>query len=204
MREYQSNSHKSKAERASEKPAVREKQNKITKGAVTTRDNKGRKILDTFISDDAANVKDYILMDLIVPVIKNTISDIIINTTNMILGTGSRSSSSSGYRSASKVSYRSYYDDRDRRDRDRYESRNRFDYDEIVFATRADAEIVRRQMLDTIDRYGIVTVGDMYDMAGMTAPHTANNYGWVSIRGAEPRPVRGGYILDLPKPSPID
>ena len=60
-------------------------------------------------------------------------------------------------------------------------------------------------MLDVIDRYGFVTVGDMYDLSGLTPPYTANSYGWTSIRTAEPVRVRdGGYVLKLPKASPID
>ena len=69
---------------------------------------------------------------------------------------------------------------------------------------RVEAEEVRRQMLDVIARYGFVTVADMYDMAGLTPPYTANSYGWVNIRTAEPVRVRDGYILRLPKASPID
>ena len=45
----------------------------------------------------------------------------------------------------------------------------------------------------------------MYDLSGLTPPYTANSYGWTSIRTAEPVRVRdGGYVLKLPKASPID
>ena len=205
MREYQANSHKSKEMKA--EGAAREKRvEKVVSGSVSTRDNKARKLTDMFISEDATNVKSYILMDIIVPVIKNTICDIIINTTNMIFGGGS-GRGGEGRRAASKVSYRSYYEDR--RDTRDYDGRgyrgSRFEYEDIEFESRYDAENVRRQMVDTIDRYGFVTVADMYDMAGLTAPYTSNDYGWVNIRSAEPVRVRNGkYILRLPKASPID
>jgi hypothetical protein len=206
MTEYKSNSHASKkAELANVEPAGEKKIEKVVTGTVKTRDNKGRKFADIFISEDAANVKSYIVMDVLVPAIKKAVSDIVTDGISMILyggtGGGNRSRGSSG----NKVSYTRYYDDRrdDRRD-DRYASRSRFEYDDIVFETRGEAESVRRQMLDVIDRYGFVTVADMYDMAGITPPYTSNNYGWVSIRSSEAVRVRDGYVLRLPKASPID
>lgn len=203
MREYQSNSHKSRETQLRE-PEQEKKIEKVVKGNVKTRDNKGRKLADIFISEDAANVKSYIFMDVLVPAIKKAVSDIVVNGIDMVLygGTG-RSSSDRRTGGGSKVSYRSYYDDR-RDDRPRYSSSTRFDYDDIIFETIRDAENVRRQMMDAIDRYGIVTVADMYDMAGLSAPYTGNRYGWVDIRSAEPMRVRDGYVLRLPKASPID
>lgn len=204
MTEYKSNSHSSKKMEASN--TEREKKiEKVVTGSVKTRDNKGRKFADIFISEDASNVKSYIIMDVLVPAIKKAVSDIVTDGISMILygGTGgNRSKGSSG----NKVSYTRYYDDRrDDRREDRYVSRNRFDYEDIVFDSRGEAEAVRKQMLDVIDRYGYVTVADMYDMAGITPPYTSNNYGWVSIRNAEAVRVRdGGYVLRLPKAVPID
>lgn len=205
MTEYQPNSHRSK-EMQKKESAQERKVERVVNGKVKTRDNKGRKFADIFISEDAANVKSYIFMDVLVPAIKKAVSDIVTDGIDMILYGGSGRGRSDRSRSGSKVSYRSYYDDRrsDRRDSDSYGTRNRFDYDDIVYETRGEAEAVRRQMLDMIDRYGFVTVGDMYDMAGLTAPYTSNNYGWVNLRTAEAVRVRDGYILKLPKASPID
>lgn len=201
MTEYPSNSHKSRELQPTE--STKEKKvEKVVKGTVKTRDNKGRKFADIFISEDAANVKSYVFMDVLVPAIKKAISDIVTNGIDMILygGTGGGRKSSS----TNKVSYRSYYDTRnDNRESSGY-SRSRFDYDDIIYETRAEAESVRRQMLDVIERYGFVTVSDMYEMAGLTAPYTGNGYGWVNIRTAESVRVRDGYILKLPKASVID
>ncbi len=202
MREYQPNSHMSKESQTPE-PKQEKKIEKVVSGKVKTRDNKGRKLADIFISEDASTVKSYILDDVLIPTAKKVISEIISNSVDIILFGGR---GSSGRRSESRVSYRSYYDDRrdDRRDSDRYNPRNRFDYEDIVFDSRGEAEAVRRSMLDAIDRYGLVTVSDMYDMAGLTAPYTGNGYGWTNIRNAEPVRIRDGYVLRLPKAVPID
>ena len=202
MADYQPNSHKSK-ELATKTQTEERRVQKVVSGKAKTKKNGARKLTDIFISEDAGNVKSYIFMDVLVPAIKKAISDIVTDGVAMILygETGGRKSKSS-----SRVSYRSYYDDRrdDRRDRDRFESRGRFDYDDIVFESRGEAELVREQMVELIERYGFVTVADMYDMADLTAPYTANKYGWTNIRNAEPVRVRDGYILKLPKAMPID
>lgn len=203
MEKYESNSHRSRElQRAEAQPEKRVQ--KVVAGNVKTRKNEVRKFTDIFISEDAANVKSYVFMDVLVPAIKKAISDIVTDGIDMILygstGSGSRRKSSSG----SKVSYSRYYDDRRDDRRDSYRNVGRFDYEDIVLPCRSDAEAVREEMLDCIERYGMVSVADMYDIAGLTPPHTANKYGWTSIRTAEIKRVRDGYILDLPKAMPFD
>lgn len=202
MREYQPNSHKSKEEVAATETNKERKVRKVVSGNVKTKKNDKRKLANIFISDEAANVKSYVFMDVLVPAIKKAISDIVTDGIDMILYGESRDRKR---KSSDKVSYRNYYDDRrgDRRDSG-YRSGSRFDYDDLVFDTRGEAEAVREEMLDVIDRYGFVTVADMYDMADLSAPYTSSKYGWTNIRTAEVVRVRNGYILKLPKAMPID
>lgn len=202
MKEYQPNSHLSK-ERAATENLPEKKVEKVVSGKVKTRENKGRKIADVFISEDAANVKSYILMDVLVPAFKKLVSDIVTDGIAMLLygSTGSGAKN----RSTGKVSYRSYYEDKeDRRDRTNYAGRNRFNYDDIIFETRVEAETVREQMFDIIKRYGFVTVSDLYDLAGLEIPFTGNKYGWADIRNSEVVRTRDGYELKLSRPMPID
>lgn len=193
------NSHASKAV---QKPPTDEKRvKKVVTGPVRTRKRSEiNKLTDIFISEDAKNVKSYIINDMIVPTVKK----IIVGSIDMLLNGGE--ATYSGRKTTSKVSYNRYYDDRrdDRRD-DRPRAKTRFDFDEIVFDSRAEAEAVRRQMIDTIQEYGVVTVADMYDMAELTQPFTSNRYGWYDIRGAETVRLRdGGYVIKLPKIVPVD
>ena len=213
MPEYQANSHRSKELAAQEQAqATEKKMQKVVKGKVKTRSNEGRKLANIFISEDAANVKSYIFMDVLVPAIKKAVSDIVRDGIDMILYGESGGGRDRGRsRSGDRVSYRSYYDDRGRSgsryDDDRRGARtsgSRFDYDDINFETRGDAERVKDEMLDAVDRFGVVTVLDMYDMAGLTAPPTAGRYGWMGLRYIDVQRVRDGYILKLPKAMPID
>ena len=86
MAEYQSNSHKSKAERAEIAKAAEEKKvKKVVSGKVKTKKNDGRKLASMFISEDAADVKSYVIMDVLIPAIKKAISDIVTDGIDMIL-----------------------------------------------------------------------------------------------------------------------
>lgn len=199
---YKPNSHKYREEQ--KKAATERKQlDKVVKGKVRSKPRGGvSKLTDVFISEDAANVKSYILMDVLVPAVKKAISDIVRDGIDMILygeTKGRRSSSSSSY-----VSYRDY----SRRDDDRYrdrDSRPRYGYshDDIILETRGDAEEVLTRMDELIDTYGVVSVADLYDLIGKSCEYTDNKYGWTNIRNAEPIRVRDGYMLKLPKALPI-
>lgn len=203
MPEYKPNSHRSKAE---EKNLPAEKKvEKVVSGKVTTKKNPGRKLKDTFISDEIHNVKDYIFLDVLIPAAKKAISDIVTNGIDMILyGETGHTKKKSG---ASTVSYRSYYDRRD--DRDRYSSSSRsrvgYDFDDIVLESRAEAEEVIQRMDELIETYGIVSVADMYDLVGLTCNYTDNKYGWTNIRNAEAVRLRdGGWVIKMPKALPIE
>ena len=204
MEDYKPNSHKSKVETT---PAVKEKKvEKVVRGAVKTkRRGEMSKIRDVFISEDATNVKSYILLDVLVPAIKDAIEDIITNGIRIILR-GEAGACKRGGNRASTVSYSSYYDSKKN---DRFESsgnrvRSAYSLDDIILETRGEAEEVLSRMDEIIDNYdGIVSVADLYDLVGITGSYTDHKYGWTNLRNAKVVRVREGYILDLPKALPI-
>lgn len=197
MEEYTPNSHKFKAEIAEKK-----KVEKVVKGKVGTRKKTGvRKLTDIFVSEDAANVKSYILMDVLIPSVKKAVSDIVTNGIDMILyGESGRTKKTSP---SSKISYRSYYERDDERYRESRKAKTGYSYDEIVLETRGEAEEVLTRMDELIETYGMVSVADLYDLVGITCNYTDNKYGWTSVRNAEPVRIRDGYMLKLSRPIPI-
>lgn len=201
MEEYSSNSHKSKQQNELEEKKI----NSVVSGSVKTKKkNEVQKFADVFISEDVANVKSYILMDVLVPAIKKAISDIVTNSIDMILyGEAGRSKKSNG---SSKVSYRSYYENPSRRESSGARARtNDFDFDDLIFDKRGDAEAVLTAMDDIIERYQIVSVGDLYDLAHVsTDNYMVNKYGWTDIRNASVIRVRDGYVIKLPKAMPLN
>ena len=178
----------------------------VVKGSLTTKKKTGvSKFTDVFISVDAANVKSYILMDVLVPAVKKAISDIVRNGIDMILYGESGGSKRSG--SASKISYRAYYDRENNRDHRSSAPRAKtgIDYDDILFDTRGDAEVVLNEMQNVIEQYGFVSVGNLYDLADVsTENYSLNKYGWTSLSSARVVPTRDGYVINLPRACPIN
>lgn len=195
--EYKSNSYKSK-----EKEMVEDKKkvDKVVRGKVKTKKKSGvTKFADVFISEDIANVKSYIVGEVLVPAMKKALSDIITNGIDMLLygesGVSKRNSRSS------KVSYTKYYND------ERSPSRSvksNYNYDDIIIDSRGEAEEVLTRMDELIYSYGMVSVADFYDLVGVTSRYTDNNYGWTDIRSARVVHVRDGYIIKLPRAVPLD
>ena len=192
--EYTPNSHKYKEE---QKAAAERKIEKVVSGTVKTKKKFAGKI---FGAQDMGDVRDYLVDEVAIPGVKNLILDFIIGGATRLLGGKGRNYRSSG---GNKISYRDFYDQRDDRRPTTTGNTGRFDFEDIVYPTRIDAERVRDQMDEVIAKYGFVTVGDMYDMAGLPQPFTGQKYGWTSIVNSRIETVRDGYIINLPKMGPI-
>lgn len=195
MEEYKGNSHKLKEEA--------KKVEKVVAGtAKVKKKNDVQKFADVFIAEDIHNVKTYIFLDVLIPAIKKALYDIGTNGLDMILygGDGVRKKSS-----VSKVSYGKCYDRENNRKADYRSSRNAYNYDDIIFETRGDAEAVLDAMNDIISQYGVVSVADLYDLAEVSNDnYAANKYGWRDIGGCKTTRINDGYILKLPRALPID
>ena len=194
MEEFKPNSHKSKELT----PVPEKKVEKIVKGTVKSKKKNGiDKLKDNFISEDAANIKTYVVMDVLIPAVKKAICDIVKNGVDMILyGESGRSNR----RPSEYVSYdRRYLDRGDSRFYNADRARIGYSYNDIILETRGEAEDVLARMDELIELYGMVSVADLYDLVGITGNYTDNKYGWTNIRNAEPVHVRDGYMLRLPK-----
>lgn len=200
MDDYKPNSYASK-ENKNDAVSKKKIEKVISGSAHMKKKSEIRRFADVFIADDISNVKSYILWDIIIPAIKDGIEDVV---HILLRGDANRDKKRS---IASKVSYGGFYkSSEERRD---YASANRvkngFDYDEIVFNNRGDAEAVLTAMDDIIDQFGVVSIGDLYDLAEITTTNYAiYKYGWTDIRSANVIGVRGGYMLKLPRALPLN
>ena len=72
-----------------------------------------------------------------------------------------------------------------------------------VFDTRSDAEKVYSQMLEMVDRYGMISVNDYYELCGLEdkTAYEFNYYGWSKDTVSDMNIVRIGsnYIIDVPR-----
>lgn len=185
---------------------IEKKASKIVKGPVKTKQKSElSKVASTFIAEDVSNVKSYIIWDVLIPAAKNTILDIIIDSANMFFG-GSKSRKSNGNGgNYNKVAYNSrFIGSENSRPADRSRPIMRYSMLDITLDNRGEAEAVIHQLKDMLAEYGEVSVGDLYDIVGISNDFTDYKYGWVNLESAKAVRVRDGYFLDLPKIIPLN
>lgn len=168
------------------------------------------KIASAMISEEVTSIKEYAVYEVIIPVIKDTITQLVRGSIDMLFYGEIRSNSSrQSSTNASKVSYRDYYDGRrDSRIDTRRDSRpiqSRVSYDTLTWEYKEDAMEILDRMDEIVEQYGVVRVADLFEMAGVTGNGpTDHNYGWTSITSASVERDRyGEYYIKLQRPSPI-
>lgn len=211
------NSHKYKAEKANgggQDPKSREKVSPIVKRdqVVSTKKPLGKKFAETFMTEDTKDVKSWLLMDVIIPGVKNTILDILsmmfFGEVDSRRGRGKRrrydddrrdyssyygGSSSSRERRGSRRKENSYYD-----------SDDRVDFRNIVLRNRDDAEDLIEEMRRRIKSEGSVSVATLLDLVDVPGRYTDNNWGWDDDRDIGIRRVSSGYLIDVAEPKYLD
>ena len=71
---------------------------------------------------------------------------------------------------------------------------------DLEFSRKRIAATVKKTLESAIANYGIASVADLYDLAGITCRnYTANRYGWTDIQSAKVIRTREGYTLQLPR-----
>jgi hypothetical protein len=198
--QHRPNSNKFKAEQAAKQE--KKKIDKVIQNGAKTKKKSGFSLFaDSFVNKDLPDVKTYLITDVIVPTIKDTI----INIVTMAL-TGRKATSKSRL-NVDRVSYREYsrpYQGSTSLTRSETPARLAYSYDDIILDDRRDAEEVLSHMNDVIDEYDAVTVGDLFDMVGISSDYTDNKYGWTNISSARVERTRDGWRLDLPKAKPLN
>lgn len=185
---YPSNSDKSK-ERKEITP--------VTKARVK-RESTAKKVVGEIIREDAKSVGETVLWDVIIPTVKNLISDMVTRgIESMLYGGDTRPSRSrSGY-----SDYSGYSRPKDRRDRSARHAEP--DRNEIIFDTRSDANDVIDRMSDLIDQYGQVSLADLNALIGASSNFIDDNWGWTDMGSFNVRQVRDGFMLTHDEPQSL-
>ena len=162
------------------------------------------------ISEDAGNVGSHLVEEIIIPGIQKLLVDggkAVLDWIFYGFRGGSRGSSTVG-----GVSYSKYYD-KSRPPvlpQTMYSRPNPIFVNEIIFedgrdeegrliSGRGAAEAVLAEMQDYLITYGDVSVAYFYQKAGQKYNYTDNDWGWKDLTGVCVTPVRGGYMIKLPK-----
>lgn len=204
--DYPSNSHKAN-DHPKDDDISEKKVDKVIKGKVVTQKKGiGEKFAETFLAEDVNSVKVYFWQDVFVPTVKKLFADGISDAVHMLfLGSpysGSRPRTPSSTISyGQRTAYTPYSSGRptvvDRSQQSGYS------YDNIKLETRADAEEVLINLDEIISRYGMASIADLYDLVGINSRYTDNNYGWTNISTATTIRTADGWLLKMPKATPI-
>lgn len=173
-----------------------------TVGKVVAKDpGTGRKLLSTFFQGDFKTVGSYIAGDILWPTIKDTMSDILHSTIDILITGDSYGYSRSrrNRKEKDRVSYNKISKDR-RRDDDREYASPRECVKEIIFEEAVDADEILDTLVTAIDDAGYVSVADYYEACNIPSNFTDNKRGWESLASARVKRIKGGYIINLPKP----
>lgn len=203
--EFPTNSRKQKAQSVEPKKVER-----VIEGEVVRRKKPlGRRMKETFIGGDARSVWGVIALDVLIPSAKDMFADAITQGIERMIWPDARPSSrrSGRYQNQGHIAYNRMSSSRreePRRQEISRRGRANFNFDEIILPTRVEAEEVIDRMFDLVAKYETATVADLYDLCGIESKYTDDKWGWVDIRGAGITRVSGGYLLDVPRPEPLD
>lgn len=205
------NSDKYRREKAAEQ--TREIRKVETKGAKLKKRGLGARLIDTFIKEKPEEVRKYVIKEVVVPAIMDTIYDSIMSALGMTFWqkadrrrSGGGSSLGSKFTNYSAISTPSIRKERTPAYGGSKGSLKSFD--NLVFDSKGEAEDVRDSMIEALDRYGYLTVLEFYDIAQVTVDNfTDNNWGWkrdsigqMKILGDS----ANGYYINLPRCEPLD
>jgi len=211
--DFPSNSKTSKPEVRAEQPE--KKVEPIIAGTARKRKKGlGAKFKETMLAGaDSQSVFEYIVFDIMIPAGK----DLFLDAMNAgferkfygeVRSAGRRGygrpAPSSGYTSYRGVSSHPALAGAGGRQPAAARRPRNFDMGEIIIDTRVEATDVLDQMYELLSRYEVVTVADLYDMVRIETNYTDNRFGWTDLRGADIQRVRDGYVIQLPRPIPLD
>lgn len=211
------NSHR---ERAQKTPGKAKDVKKIVEGDVQRRKKPlGKRFSETFLGGDAKGVGQYVMLDVLLPALRDMVSDAISTGIDQVLyggretwGGSSRGRSSSRPSSGlGHVSYNRYSSSPASRPDPRESGMSRrarqtHNFDEIILDNRAAAEEVIDTLVSLIEEHEEATVGDLYNLVGVEPTFADEKWGWLAhhVRDFGVSRSRGSFILNLPKPEHLE
>lgn len=178
--------------------------------SVPPKKSKVKEVSETFFGGSAKDAAMYVVTDVLVPALKQTLYDMVSTGFQRLLfgdtvANGRPVVASPSY---SRTNYNSRY--RTTTQRPAMSARTGHDFNRVMFDTRADAESVLSYMYDSINETGIVSLADFYIKANeynnskMPTTPQDYNFGWTDVRRSRILTTEAGYyIIDLPNPKVI-
>lgn len=223
MSEFPSNSrtpHEDEVPQQREQP--RPKMTKIVTGKVTQRKPSIlSRLREQFGGADGKSVIEYIILDVMAPAAKTMVEEAFTEGIHRMLnpnrddsrdrrtptrraGNRYQNPYGSGVRDEPYIPYNRSSQPNNYRPMSQ-QARRVHDFDEIVLFSRKEAEDVLFEMQKSIDRYGTVSVLDLYGLTGVEGTPPDDSWGWFDMRDASASRTRDGqWLLNLPKPTALN
>lgn len=169
------------------------------------RESTARKVIGEIIREDVHSVGETVLWDVVIPTVKNLISDTITRgIESMLYGGDSRPRSKTSYSDYSGYSRSKGTRDRSAEKRERRSARHAEpERNEIIFDSRSDANDVIDRMSDLIDQYGQASLADLNALIGASSNFIDDNWGWTDMGSFDVRQVRDGFMLTHDEPQSL-
>jgi hypothetical protein len=186
----------------------------VTNDVETRKKSLFRRFVNVFIGGDSKSVVHYVVSEVLVPQAKDMITEAASQGFERLIygeSTGVRRRGPGVRPHGSPTPYNRYAvrgnnplgraGSEDRRPVAQPRSQS---IDDILLATRVEAETVLDRMYDLLKEYECASVADLYSLVGLSSSYTDQKWGWTDLHGSQVRRVRDGYILELPKTTSLD
>ena len=180
----------------------------VTTNVVVKKESEAKRLGKKFFAEDAKTVGSHVVESVVIPSLQKLLSDAVKGAIDWLIYGSKGSKNSSG---VGTISYGSYYN------RSGYINQTPvytnpmlnnkptlYAVNDIIIADRGEAEEVLLRMKESINSYGMVSVGDFYDLVGQRANFTDQKWGWFDLRTADIIRVDGGFCIRFPKVQPIE
>jgi hypothetical protein len=174
----------------------------------------GKRFAELFIGGDSKSVLQYVVAEVLIPQVKDMLTEgVSSGFERWVYGESSRRPQRFGSRpsgGARPVNYalasrgNNPIGRATREERQPTASLKSHGIEDILLATRVEADTVLDHMYSLLQKYEMVSVSDLYSLINWSSTHIDHKWGWVDLQGANVRLTREGYVLNLPKPQPLD
>lgn len=156
-----------------------------------------------FLQEEMPQVMRFIMTDVVLPAVKDVISEAASGAVDMLLY-GEKRTASARVRSTGRTSYNAIYDNRAGSGLRTVAPVRDDPFAELVFSSKNDAQTVLTSMGDAIAQYGSVSVSDVMDLLHQTSTFADQRWGWTKMEGFRIlRLSSGGYIIEGDSPRSI-
>lgn len=169
-----------------------------------------QKVRDAFISDEVHDIKSYVVFDVIIPAIKETVRNLFVNSLDMALFGKVRKTANTEQRGGSTyIAYDRLYQSRGNDIQPRQQKGGAplrvNELDRVVFKDKADAIDVLSYMMDNLEEYHVASIADFLSAADLPISPIHHKWGFydLSTASVEELPDGSGFFIRLPRPVQI-